>query len=722
MKSLKYLLVSFVLFFSTYNAFSCGPISFSPQYYYMYRVYESAPEIKLSVDDCYPGAARNCEAWQRLTSKNIPLEDIYNVVYKMTLKEFKTVYENRNMLYENKFTEWITKSDTAILDFLMLAKCNEYVRLKVNSRWYYPTMEINAPMTLTEIVDRALAADDARLRDRYLLQAVRALFSQQKYEQCISLWESEASLLPEDNLMRGLIQPYIAGAEFRINNSQKAIAYYAQLGDVNSMLFCAGRAGEKLSTEEALELVCEYAPNSSCIARILQKYVRDLEPTGDIYMSDVTESRVAVNEDFYSLCLRMAQDTRVRNRAMWYYTAAFLCDLKGDIQEASRLLSFAENCNTDKFIKESVKVFRIYIDAKTGTYNEAYESKLLAQLKWLDSKIVDCIDETVIEKTAREDKFQMNLSYYYWNDVMRRIILAEVCPRMIKAGKTTRALQLANMADNRLLEIVNKREVGDKVYTISAFRYSDEFNIYDYSNSFFEMIDSLGLNSAEKYVRNVKHPQSEFDRYLNARGYTNSDYLYDILGTQCLRNMRYADAVMYFGQVDERYKNHLNVRLYCDPFSVDCKEINASSDFKYDFAREMASLEKNIGRVVEPNRKARLMLKFAIGIKNSFDMCWVLTQYYRGAHYFGQVCFKRNWEKEKYTIAADERVSQLVKMATQMVTDDEAAAEMQYELCNFKTVGEKYPYTQKGKLVRGECDNLYDHNPISRRRSYFSWY
>ncbi len=83
----------------------------------------------------------------------------------------------------------------------------------------------------------------------------------------------------------------------------------------------------------------------------------------------------------------------------------------------------------------------------------------------------------------------------------------------------------------------------------------------------------------------MQHPQSEFDRYLNARGYTNSDYLYDILGTQCLRNMRYADAVMYFGQV-----------------------------------------------------------------------------------------------------------------------------------------GEKYPYTQKGKLVRGECDNLYDYNPISRRRSYFSWY
>ncbi|MBQ5861979.1 MAG: hypothetical protein IIW65_07565, partial [Alistipes sp.] len=50
---------------------------------------------------------------------------------------------------------------------------------------------------------------------------------------------------------------------------------------------------------------------------------------------------------------------------------------------------------------------------------------------------------------------KINESFYYWNDMMRRILIAEVCPRMIKAGRTTRALQLANMADNRLLGLVD---------------------------------------------------------------------------------------------------------------------------------------------------------------------------------------------------------------------------------------------------------------------------
>lgn len=75
--------------------------------------------------------------------------------------------------------------------------------------------------------------------------------------------------------------------------------------------------------------------------------------------------------------------------------------------------------------------------------------------------------------------------------MMRRILLAEVCPRMIKSGKTTRALQLANMADNRLLNIVNRHEIcdwmDDKVvhsYTMSSYRYSTNFNPHDYSNSF----------------------------------------------------------------------------------------------------------------------------------------------------------------------------------------------------------------------------------------------
>lgn len=101
--------------------------------------------------------------WQKATSETIPLEDIYQVVYKMDLKQFEDIYDKREVKYDNKFVEWITKKDSAILDFLLLAKTNEYIRLKRNSRWYYPSMRIGAGMTLDEIAEKALSKKEDRL-------------------------------------------------------------------------------------------------------------------------------------------------------------------------------------------------------------------------------------------------------------------------------------------------------------------------------------------------------------------------------------------------------------------------------------------------------------------------------------------------------------------------------------------------------------------------------
>lgn len=174
--------------------------------------------------------------------------------------------------------------------------------------------------------------------------------------------------------------------------------------------------------------------------------------------------------------------------------------------------------------------------------------------------------------------------------------------------------------------------------------------------------------------------------------------------------MRYAEAVKYFGAVSEAYKNHHNVYMKYDPFSVERSVIKCETDFKYDFAREMHSLEQSINLTTDPNRKAQLMVKCAIGIRNSFDSCWGLTQYYRGVNYWRQVCEKRDWENDGYTAAAMNKVKQLVKYACDIVTDDEVAANIHYELCNFSTIANKYPDTQKGKLVKGKCDNLYDYH------------
>ena len=716
MKFLRYLTISIFLLIATHDSKACWGGWYAPSGYYMYWVYNDIPRSGLNIEDCNSDVGKNCKEWQELTSKDIPLWDIYDVVYNMSLEKFEAIYDNRSVKSNNEFVKWIIQRDTEILDFLLLAKTNEYIRQKRNSRWYYPSMKIEARMTIEEVAKKALSVDDGRLKERYLLQAVRALFSMGKYDECIVLWENQVSHLSKDNLMRQLIHPYIAGAEFRIGHSREAIRHFAESGDIESVLFCAEKSGEKLSKIDALELVCKYAPDSECIEKTLQSYVRTLEPLGDFYW-DEKFKMTPETQKLYSLCLNMARNGQTQNPAMWYYTASFLADLNNEVTKADYLLGLAEKSKSSEYIDESIEVFRIYLDAKLKPYNAAYEERLFSQLKWLDSKICNNIDDKVRKETANGYKLLQSHSYYYWNDMMRRILLAEVCPRMIETGKTTRALQLANMAENRLLGLVDKRVVHNwtddahktETYAMSAYRYSENYNLFDYRNHFFEMIDSLGVDIAIKYVQNVWQNRTSFDTFLNTRGYIGDDYLNDILGTQCLRNMRYTEAVKYLGSVSEAYKNHLNVELHHDPFSFNRKKVADESDFKYNFAREMCSLEQSINLTKEPNRKAQLMIKFAIGLENSFDRCWSLTQYYRGSSYWGQVCEKRDWETDGLTKAAICRAKKLTETACSIVTDDEVAADIHYELCRYKTIAEKYPNTERGIFVKGHCDNLRDY-------------
>ena len=69
----------------------------------MYRIY--GLQVKPVSDGYYMNQYSNCREWQRLTSENIPYDDIYKAVYEMTLNEIEAVYDNREVAYENRFIE-----------------------------------------------------------------------------------------------------------------------------------------------------------------------------------------------------------------------------------------------------------------------------------------------------------------------------------------------------------------------------------------------------------------------------------------------------------------------------------------------------------------------------------------------------------------------------------------------------------------------------------------
>ena len=86
MKFPRYLLISTLLLLITNSAYACWGPWFTPRQYYMFRVYEEQTIPEENGDEEYERRL-NCQEWQRLTSRTIPLEDIYHIVYKMPLEE-----------------------------------------------------------------------------------------------------------------------------------------------------------------------------------------------------------------------------------------------------------------------------------------------------------------------------------------------------------------------------------------------------------------------------------------------------------------------------------------------------------------------------------------------------------------------------------------------------------------------------------------------------------
>ena len=79
--------------------------------------------------------------------------------------------------------------------------------------------------------------------------------------------------------------------------------------------------------------------------------------------------------------------------------------------------------------------------------------------------------------------------------------------------------------------------------------------------------------------------------------------------------------------------------------------------------------------------------------------------------------FEKNHDRKIKVNSAIGKVEELINLACDIVTDDETGANIQYMLCNFKTVARNYPNTEKGQLVRGKCDNLYDYHADQSYRS-----
>ena len=646
----------------------------------------------------------NCRHWQNLTSREIPLDDIEYVVYTMPLEEYEAFCATEKYMGNNAFAQWIKRNDSDIVEFLLLAKRNEEIRFRYISKWYYPTMKVGGPASLEEIIDAALASDSERLRDRYLLQTVRAMTTLKRYDECLELWEREISQLPEDNFMRRLCREYIAGAYYHTGDVDKAMMMFASYGDTGSMRYIANKEDMELTTYDIIRYSYRSGAPFSKYAGYIRDMIVDAETFPNVYnMGDkpvVTDEIISVR----NLAIEAGNNPRCRDRAEWLYIAAYIYTQQGYYTTAKSYVAKAEAAPASDMMKESIEVLKVYLDALTSTYNAAYEARLFEQLKWFDEHL-QC---ELKHKGFKSSYYSGEFSKCYWYSSLVRIFSYTVAYRYFDEGNPARALQLMNFADYlpyKYVPYINYY-VQYWINEGNLDRYRNErgvFNYIDYSTCFFVKLNEQTPDVAIAYVERALNPVTELDSYLNAASYTSSDFLYDVVGTLCLRHMRYQEAEYYLSLVNINYEYKLNVSLNRDPFDAQQHERCVVRDFRYSFASTMASLERGIESTTDPNRRAQLMLKYGIGMGNSVNGCWQLTRYGRGYDY--------PWEDEPITLATRMKAINCINEAMMLFTDDELLADAHYALGHLRTVVECFGDTERAYFVRRHCDYIIDYTP-----------
>lgn len=716
------------------HALACSPEIYPPSGYYLFHLVDLPDN---PAENFNLNSNRNCQLWQQQTSASIPLDDIYQLVYKFDMETLNGLKSHiiPEEVKGNKMAQWLVEhDDQEALDFLILAKNCEWLRRESLSPWYYPSKEDPVRYSLNDITEVARQKMDGRFADRYALQAVRAMTSLKQYEEIIRFWNDSEARVPE-GVLRQMTLSYVAGAYVHLDDIEQAKHYYILADDVIGLLESDPRYHGTLSRVEEMEMIYENYPDCPGFRLKLWEILGQIEPNHNIYSDDWWDWDAVVGKDeviqLGLLCDKVLEGDLPADKALWAYAATFIAHLQGDDKKADRYLRTAEKAVKDQNLSDAIKVMRIYIDAQICTYDKAYEQKLFAQLRWLQGMLEAHIDDETICGTNDFYSLKSCRSYYYWNDAMRCILLGTVCPKMMEVGKTTLALQLANMSSYSLLNAIGEigitcwdddfcQEYGGQHISMSLeeYRKSHFFNEYDYSCHFAAMMDTLSANELMAYARVAEMPQTEFQRFINAHSFIDMDYLNEIIGTHCLREMRYNDAERFLSKVSAEYSFRTNTYYYLsrDPFNITPRQWSHADDAKLYFAKSMSRLEHEIAATTEPNRKALLMLDYAVGLRNSFDYCWALTQFKHGCLWEDIEHF--DWQRDETCLNAMQRVEMLFSEAFVTFTNDEYAAQAQLRFSNYRTVMERYPNTQVWRNIRGRCDSYKDYHAEGKRFAY----
>ena len=639
------LLTLFLVF--TVKTFACWSPTYTPGEYWTFYAVNYKPTAPTITE-------QNINEWKKHTAGKAAYDDIYAVVYKYSLETMERIgsksFTKRDTLYKNSFVKYlIDKKDKEAIQYLILAKKCEARRARRNDPWWYPTKEDLKFTDLREVLDEALSYKGKKLKNRYYLQAIRAAYTMGEHELCLKLWHNHIKRQPATSV-RTLCEDYIGGIYFQKGDYKKAIQHYANtMQRTDSFWWCVNNMTKENSDIERIKILYQYCPSSPELAQMVQDICREAEdkanpkifPPDNYYKWYKNFAKNSYNDYLNNrkryialrdFALQVASENRSDNPAMWQYAASFLTMLDGNSPLALQYIVEAEQMKCPASLKDNIKILHLMLDAMTGNYDEAFEERILPQLQWLDDKIKNNITKEI--KNQYWDGWMFdNGSFYYYNDMMRKITLSIMAPRYIKKGEPVKALMLAGMASERFRTVINLRN-----YTKENFKMKTGGDNIDFYTDIFRAMDAAAVEDVIAY-RDVLQQggNTDFERFLAARCYRNINYFNELIGTKYMREEQFDKAIAYLSEVPAKYNTQLNIYPYFhyDPLSepyLGQKHIKPTPNYKLNFAKRMLALQNKMDTTQNKQKKIQATYQYAVGLMRATNDCWALQFYERG-HY-----------------------------------------------------------------------------------------
>lgn len=751
----------FCFFFALPLSKACWYPEFNTHELWLYRIFPYNTAVDYHADE----TTANCQLWQQQTSSDIPLEHVKSAVYQYSYQQWKWVEHYisgksdiyttdtvRKLMDNNAFVKYIVlKNDTEALDFLLLAKRVEETRAAMRDPWYYSADFDEEHATLREIVVQCQRYSSSRFATRYALQAMRTLFSLKQFDECVRYWESVEKKLSQD-VLYGMAENYAGGAYLKKGNKERALSIFLKNNDIVSIQAMG------YNYQKAFELLLDKNPNSSYFPEMLQTFIDSYEyhfwyaeaygADGDKYEKQATW----LNQ----VALKAAADPRVNDPLMWAYVASCTYDFLGKSEEGLTILQQnLHHVSSNDFLNNSARVFRIYLQTKTTQYNTAEPDRFLTDMKWIEQQLKSEMAPLLSDTSQRLKYYHFSSSQYFFSNAWRRILLECAIPNALAAGDTTLAISYANAAENLFVNLLNDEEIHhpqmspiEEVAPYLAGPRTDEqwaemvekniqihHNYHDYSNQMFNLVDSLQTSTIIRYWEAVQSPHTPAERYWTQCSYLDADYWQDIIGTHALRELNYPLAVTYLSKVSSDYQYRTNVYrdncMWRNPFHYNPKynlePIDDNRDYKLTFAQDMAGLEQKMNHSSDPNVRARSMILYALGMKNSMNWCWGLTYYSKTSYQWLWIDgeeeeeYKKYFDmyapaEAKYRTQVWNQADSLIQAAFPLFTDPEQAAMEYSKLAMVWKVAELYPDTETGRWLSRHCDQWEDYVKAAKRK------